>query len=159
MMGPGVIKNDNIYFSGLDATYAYELLTGKLKWRTPLVKHSTCPIVIGNASNNDEFLFTSTEDGFVRCLNPENGIELWKVNAPKSINPLLYHDGHLYYRGASENIKVLSTKTQKLIWDYQLSENKKNKDRFVNTYIIPDLVTGKVYTTDYIDVYCFNPVK
>lgn len=158
IIGPAVIKDDIMFYGGLDAIYAFELMTGKLKWRTPLAKHSTCPIVMGK-TNGVDYLFNSTVDGFIRCNNLSDGVELWKTAVPPSIAPLAYHDEHLYFRGASSNLKVLDTRTKKIIWDYELSENKKDKSRFVNTYVIPDPATGKIYTTDYIDVYCFNPVK
>jgi outer membrane protein assembly factor BamB len=153
------IRNGIMHYSGLDATYAFELMTGKLLWRTPVPKHMTAAIVGGNPAIGDDFLYVSTEDGFIRCYDPNNGTELWKVVVPPSINPLTYHDGILFFRGASNNLKALDTKTRKIKWDYQLNANKKDQDRFVNTYIIPDPTTGRIYTTDFIDVYCFEKLQ
>ena len=151
-----VIRKGIMYYSGFDANYAFDMMTGKLVWRTALTKHASCPMVGGDPAIGDDFLYVSTEDGFVRCYDPANGNELWKTEVPVSIDPLLYDNGFLFFRGAASKIKVLDTKAKKIKWDYKLNATIKDDNRFPLIFIVPDPATGRFYTTDFKDIYCFD---
>ena len=112
--GAPVFDNHKIYIGqqgGEDDFYCLDANTGKMIWK------QNVGWVWGSAAVSDGLVFVPGIDGYVNCLDADNGNIRWRFRTDKSVcsEPLIIGE-HVYFGSWDSFLYKFEKKTGKLVW-------------------------------------------
>ena len=85
--------------------------------------------------------------------------KLWKTRSSGTSSPSFYYKEHLYFTGGGDGkLHVIDSESGVYNKKYLAPKYKENTNLFFSRATIVDEKIGRIYTTDYRNVYCIEPV-
>ncbi|MEA3557822.1 MAG: PQQ-binding-like beta-propeller repeat protein [Candidatus Thermoplasmatota archaeon] len=118
--GSEIVSSPNgeglVHFGSYDSSFYTLHENGSLAWR-----YTGCEgwIHTTPAVNEGKVYFGSC-DGFLRCLDAEDGAPLWNFSAAYIPSSPAVHDGNVYFGSYDSNLYCLDTENGELIWNTTL---------------------------------------
>lgn len=150
-----LINDDKLYFHVGPYMYCYDVQTGERKWSKLLEDN------IGSISFilEDDRLFVGIEglDPQLYALEPETGIQLWKIKSSGTSSRMDYYNGVVYFNGGGNGLlHAVNAQTGEYIWQYTSPDLEHNSGAWFDSAITVDKETGHIYTANYLNALCFE---
>jgi outer membrane protein assembly factor BamB len=121
-----VIVNNKIYHTANHQIICHDILTGKKIWQTDVGAGKGfifSPLMV--AENR---LYANSDNGYLHCLNLENGNLIWEIRTSGSSSKLGYMNGLIYFVGGGDGkLHAIEASTGKYFWKLNSPDISKNK--------------------------------
>lgn len=158
--GYGIVKepivyNDKAYFHVGPFMYCYDIATGEKRWSKRLED------IVGTIGFilQDDRLFVGIEGSNPQlyALEPETGIQLWKIKSSGTSSKMQYYNGVIYFNGGGNGLlHAVNAQKGEYIWQYSSPDLKHNSGAWFDSAISIDKATGRIYTSNYLNALCFE---
>lgn len=158
--GYGVVReplvyNDNVYFHVGPYVYCYDIMTGERRWSKLLED------IVGSISFilEDDRLFVGIEglDPKLYAIEPNTGMQLWKIESSGTSSMMDYYDGVIYFNGGGNGLlHAVNAQTGEYIWQYTSPDLEEHSGAWFDSFITIDKETGRIHTANFLNALCFE---
>ncbi len=154
-----VIVNNKIYHTANHQIICHDILTGEKAWQTDVGAGKGfifSPLLV--AENR---LYANSDDGYLHCINLENGNIIWKLRTSGSSSKLDYTNGVIYFVGGGDGkLHALEASTGNYVWKLESPDLSKDKFAyFTGICVVLKSINGqkgKIIVTTGLNAYCYE---
>lgn len=149
------IYNNKFYASVGKNLVCHDLDTGEQIWS----KQFTQDFSFSGFIIEDDKIIANNEDTFTYCLNPNNGIQIWRTETSGTCGIMSYLNGIVYFVGGSSGkLHAIDINTGEHVW--KLDGYKLDGESFKTNaiYVLPakNGEPAKVIALTHLNAYCFE---
>lgn len=149
-----LIWDNKIYFKGARTVYCIDAVTHHILWS----KRLPHDCLFTNLLMAEGKLIVKPDNDLIMALDPHTGAEIWwHKNSGETCNPMVYHDGLLYYTSKGNGkIYAIRASNGEQIWADEPPNHYIDSDAGFYGGIAIDTVKNVLYTTDSFFALCIK---